>query len=86
MPALLARRDGHAPLLEQRDRVSGRSCRRPATASRDSDELERERHFGAHQHQRPQLASARTCSARKIIGGIPTPPPSASRRGRADRP
>ena len=29
--------------------------RPPATSSSRLDELERERHFGAHQHERPQL-------------------------------
>ena len=81
MPALLASRDG-TPHCSSSATACVAAFADAGNVEPRLRELERERHFGAHEHERPQLASARTWSARKIIGGIPTPPPSASSRGR----
>ena len=58
----------------------------PGTRMRRGPRAERERHLRAHEHERLPgrvACASRSRSARNTIGGMPTPPPISSARGRS---
>ena len=81
MPALLARREG-TPHCSSSATACWPVLPTPATSSRDSTSSNGNGTSEPMSTSGRSAPSVRTWSARKIIGGIPTPPPSASSRGR----